>query len=118
MDVLDRLADRPDPGGIHPLPKPGGPAERLLGLLIAATGPGAGAPVLESAAMNGLSTRLLADIEAAEKELSEEKGGSLVWEAYRIAVNGLPMDDVRGNLAARLARLERALKEDSLARDP
>lgn len=106
MDMLDRLADKSDTGGIQPLPKPGGPAERLRGLLLAA------------AAMDRLPDGLLIDIESSEKELSRETEGSLVWEAYRIAVNGLPTRDLRGHLAARLARLDRAVKEESLTGNP
>jgi hypothetical protein len=50
---------------------------------------------------------------AAERALEADTRHDLVWEAYRIAANGLPLRDVRGHLRARLDRLDSALDEES-----
>lgn len=58
----------------------------------------------------------LAVLTAIEKELEEETRADLIWEAYRIAVNGLPWGDLRAHLILRKARLESALEEEALTR--
>lgn len=50
-------------------------------------------------------------LEAAEREWAGETGASLVWEAYRIAVNGIPLGHLGDHLRARLARLHTAIRE-------
>jgi hypothetical protein len=113
MDVLDRWADGPEAASAdgkiaaEPLsslkasPKPGGSREMLLRVLAA----GGDHPGAES----------IAALERAEKDLAEDTQGSLIWEAYRIAINGLPLKDLGQHLAARKARLEQALREEALA---
>ncbi len=58
----------------------------------------------------------LSALEAAERELAAETQADLVWEAYRIAVNGLPVAELPAHLIARRARLQSALREEALSR--
>ena len=54
-------------------------------------------------------------LQKAEDDLAAETQASLVWEAYRIASNGLPFGDLRSHLAARKARFDRALREEAMS---
>jgi hypothetical protein len=57
----------------------------------------------------------LQSLEEVERSLAAETRDSLVWEAYRIAVNGLSLRDLPAYLSLRKTRLETALREESLA---
>ncbi len=50
-------------------------------------------------------------LEAAERAWALETGPHLVWEAYRIAVNGIPLSHLGDHLRDRLARLVSAFHE-------
>jgi hypothetical protein len=109
IQVLDRSADRPGGAAVHPMPRPDGARATLHRMLADADGrPADWKPEPE----------YLSRLQAAERELGEETRDSLVWEAYRIAVNGMPLRDLRGHLAARKARFELALGEEALAFRP
>jgi ADP-heptose:LPS heptosyltransferase len=101
MDVLDRHADRNASSPVRPSFGRDDARESLRRALLAS--------VSEPVAAN------LTAVEAAEAELAGETGASLVWEAYRIAINGLPLRDLRLHLARRLARFELALQEEALS---
>ncbi|MDB5104745.1 MAG: lipopolysaccharide heptosyltransferase [Fibrobacteres bacterium] len=101
LGFLDRDADRSSPPGPEPVPRPAGARGRVHRLL-AACASGA-AP----------SAQDLSDLEAAERDLAGETRSDLVWESYRIAVNGLSVRDLRDHLAARFSRFELALKEEA-----
>lgn len=90
--------------GIRPLPEPGG----LRGTVGAK---------LEACLADPAPERL-AELEAADRELAEDTRDDLVWEAYRIALNGLPLKDIRSHLIARRSRFEQALREEALSRAP
>lgn len=60
----------------------------------------------------------LAALESAERDLAKETQASLIWEAYRIAVNGLPLRDLARHLALRRSRFEMALDEERQAANP
>jgi len=57
----------------------------------------------------------LSALEAVDREWAEDTRASLIWEAYRIAVNGLPLGDLPAYLIARKARLGKALLEEALS---
>jgi hypothetical protein len=61
---------------------------------------------------------LLARIQAAETDLGESTRASLVWEAYRISVNGMSMRDPGAHLAERKRRFDSALREEALSSVP
>jgi ADP-heptose:LPS heptosyltransferase len=63
----------------------------------------------------GLGRESIAALEAADRALASATAGSLVWEAYRIALNGLPLRDIREHLALRRSRFDRALQEEAAA---
>jgi ADP-heptose:LPS heptosyltransferase len=100
--ILDNRADRPDASRLRPVPNPDGPLGALHRRLV-------------ECLANPLSGNLAA-LEAAERDWARESQMSLVWEAYRIAVNGLPLNDLRGHLSSRLARFETALGEAASSR--
>ncbi len=54
----------------------------------------------------------LLGLESAERDLAAATGDSVVWEAYRIAVNGLSLKDIRRHLELRRERFEAALREE------
>ncbi len=52
-------------------------------------------------------------LEAAEKELAEHTHSNLIWEAYRIAINGLSLQNLPLYLTQRQARFYLALQEEN-----
>ncbi len=60
----------------------------------------------------------LTALESAEQAMAAESHASLIWEAYRIAVNGLSMLDIPGHLIFRRARFGAALREERQAANP
>jgi ADP-heptose:LPS heptosyltransferase len=97
--ILDNRADRPGASRLKPVPNPDGPLGALHRRLV-------------ECLANPLSGNLAA-LEAAERDWAQESQASLVWEAYRIAVNGLPLGDLRGHLSSRFARFGTALGEEA-----
>lgn len=53
----------------------------------------------------------LLDLESADRDLAGLTGDSLVWEAYRVALNGLPIRDIRQHLEMRRQRFRAAMRE-------
>lgn len=51
-------------------------------------------------------------LEQAERALGAETADEVIWEAYRIAVNGLPLRDLRLHIDLRRARFARAVGEE------
>jgi ADP-heptose:LPS heptosyltransferase len=103
--VLDNRAagtDRTGASGLKPVPNPDGP----LGAL---------SRRLAECLANPMAGNLTA-LEAAERDWAQESQASLVWEAYRIAINGLPLNDLRSHLSSRFARFEAALGEAASSR--
>lgn len=100
---LARVLDGVGPA-LRPSPPPGGARADLMGLLEQG-----------SALSTGTDAALLARIQKAESALGAETVDSLVWEAYRIAVNGISLRDPRAHLAERLTRFTAALREEALA---
>lgn len=100
------LAKVLDGGGpaLRPTPAPGGLRAELLDLLEQG-----------STLSAGTDAALLTRIQKAESALGGETMDNLVWEAYRIAVNGISLRDPRTHLAERRARFAAALREEALA---
>lgn len=107
MKVLDGPEATSVGRNLRPLPKPDGCRERVGRLL--------GEDITGTGSAHRTLAAWSSELEAAEKELSEETGGDLIWEAYRIAVNGLPLGELGAHLAARRARFDLALLEEALA---
>jgi ADP-heptose:LPS heptosyltransferase len=99
--TLDQEGDRPSAGAAK-APNPAGEGGDLLRALNACI------------ADPGKQNRDA--LEAAEWEWAQETGSHLVWEAYRIAVNGIPLSHLGDHLRARLARLQSAFREAETAR--
>lgn len=93
---LDRDADRPSAGGGRDS-MPSGPGGDLLRAL--------------EACLADPGKRNRDALEEAERTWAKETGSDLVWEAYRIAVNGIPLGHLGDHLKARLARLLSAFRE-------
>ncbi|MFC1585594.1 glycosyltransferase family 9 protein [Fibrobacterota bacterium] len=55
----------------------------------------------------------LLKLEGLDHKLEEETRSSVIWEAYRVAINGLSLDNIRGYLRARKARMVQALEEEA-----
>jgi ADP-heptose:LPS heptosyltransferase len=100
--VLDASADRSG-WGLRQAPAPGG----MRGALYR---------ILEEGARGPRDGGYLARLQAAEKDLEEETRNDLVWEAYRIACNGLPTRDLAAHLRARTERFALALREEAHSR--
>lgn len=62
---------------------------------------------------DSMAAQDLIDLEAADRGLAEATRDSVVWEAYRIAINGLSLTDIRQHLKLRGNRFERALQEEN-----
>jgi hypothetical protein len=60
----------------------------------------------------------LLGLESAERELAAATDDSVVWEAYRIAVNGLSLRDIRRHLELRRERFVAALREEASLEGP
>lgn len=120
----DRLVLRDARGDVHPHQQR---AARLMdhleGKSVAVRGidsrslpPGPRARVgecLDRCLTESLAGKDLIDLEAADRELAEATRDSVVWEAYRIAINGLSLADIRKHLELRRIRFERALQEET-----
>jgi ADP-heptose:LPS heptosyltransferase len=104
LRVLDR---RGEEHSVRPVPRPNGPREKLAAALARC--------LADPESLRAPGSGTLAALEAAERELAEETQADLVWEAYRIAINGLSLQDLRSHLAERRARFELALREEALA---
>jgi ADP-heptose:LPS heptosyltransferase len=61
-------------------------------------------------------SRDFAALEKTERDLGDETRDSVVWEAYRIAVNGLSVADLREHARLRRDRFAQALSEDATVR--
>jgi len=104
LRTLDREADRPQAQAQKTNPVRNEPRDKLRRILTVS----ASRPDAEN----------LAALALAEREWAEETQTSLIWEAYRIAGNGLPVGDLRAHLTARLSRLESAIREEVQAAAP
>jgi ADP-heptose:LPS heptosyltransferase len=108
--VLDGQADRPgvsesDSGpnsGSQPVPIPDGPLKVLHRRLLQC--------------LANPTSENLSELEAAERDWAQESQTSLVWEAYRIAINGLSLNDLHSHLSSRLIRLQTSLREAASSR--
>lgn len=98
---LMKALDRHPEGGPGDPPRPEGLREKLGGALEKS--------ILEPTAEN------LSALEAVDREWAEDTRANLIWEAYRIAVNGLPLGDLPAYLIARKARFGKALLEEALS---
>jgi hypothetical protein len=58
-----------------------------------------------------LDVASLRALDQADQSLAAATRDHLVWEAYRIALNGLPMEDIRQHLELRRDRFRLALRE-------
>lgn len=97
MDFLDGRTDGPAPGRIILPPGPRAAVrDRLDRCLAGACGSGD-----------------LAALEAADRALEAVTRDSLVWEAYRVAINGLDLEDIRRHLGLRRDRFELAVREEA-----
>ena len=67
---------------------------------------------LDRCLASGPSAQDLLALEAADRELAWATRNSLVWEAYRIAINGLSLKNIRQHLELRSRRFEQALQEE------
>ena len=100
--TLDAGADRPLPAGA------GTPCGGAREALWHALGEGSGRPD------GWIPDREYLDrLRAAEAALEAETRDSLIWEAYRIAVNGMSLRNPAGHLRGRRDRLGLALSEES-----
>lgn len=103
--VLESRAEQTGASRLKPFPNPDGPLGALNHRLA-------------ECLANPSSAGNLTALEAADRVWSEESQASLVWEAYRIAINGLPLKDLHSHLSSRFSRFGTALWEAaSLSRD-
>lgn len=111
MDILDGRTGG-DGGFAMPSPLPGGePPEENPPIAPEAARV---ARALESALAGGIrgpDAEALRDLEAADRALAAATDASVVWEAYRIAINALPLEDLRIHLELRRRRFGQALRE-------
>ncbi|MBW8887733.1 MAG: glycosyltransferase family 9 protein [Fibrobacteres bacterium] len=102
--ALDASAERPE-GTLPAAPAPEGARADLDHILNdGANRPGGWIP----------DPGYLARLRSAEDALREETPVSLVWEAYRIATNGLAARDFPAHLRARRERFRLALREEAV----
>jgi ADP-heptose:LPS heptosyltransferase len=112
VDVLDRRPSPADPlrkPDLEPLPHrvfdppPGSPEAAV-------------AIALEACLSGPLDASSLRALDQADQTLAAATRSHLVWEAYRIALNGLPLADIRQHLELRRQRFRLALQEASASR--
>lgn len=107
-------------GGLHPS------LDRSVGLMDILDGRSPGEPAraktapaievqaaLERAIAAGPEAAALRDLEAADHALAAATLDSVVWEAYRIAINALSLKDIRKHLELRRQRFRQALREEA-----
>ena len=75
------------------------------------SGPGGGLLLALQACIADPGKRNRDALEEAERNWAQVTGSDLVWEAYRIALNGIPLGNLEDHLRARLSRLRSAFRE-------
>lgn len=103
-DALDRRVDPGAPPFANPSPLPGSLEAEVASALDRCLAPGPGHDPRPNPAA-------LRTLDQADQALAAATQDNLVWEAYRIALNGLPIKDIRQHLELRRKRFQLALRE-------